>query len=246
MIELNRRGAVSIKALQDAIPFGDDLLFLSIFGSQVRGNTKPDSDLDVLYVVRSSKVICPKTIRDVIEVSGGVDKSSIIPHGVNTISRTANLYGSVEYHVLREEGARTLFRSPDFHVDITPYIDYEFSAVQWLQKARGNIFGDWASTRGEECLCLYIGVGYALRSPLMRCRIDFSFTRDIRVLCDMLPSNMRPPLDVQLAGDILSAYDKDRTWEGWHNINISETRSMAERVCGFADKILQSSVLQPV
>ena len=80
----------------------------------------------------------------------------------------------------------------------------------------------------------------------MRCRIDFSFTRDIRVLYDMLPSSMRPPLDVQLAGDILSAYDKDRTWGGWHNINISETRSMAERVCGFVDKILQSSVLQPV
>ncbi|MYB30427.1 MAG: nucleotidyltransferase domain-containing protein [Cenarchaeum sp. SB0663_bin_5] len=237
-MEVNKRGAVSIKALQDAIPFSDDLLFLSIFGSQVKGNTRPDSDLDVLCVVRSSEVIRSKTIRDVIEIPGGVEKSTIIPHGIDTISRTANLYGSVEYHVLREEGARTLFRSPDFHVDITPYIDYEFSAKKWLQKAKENIFGDWASTRGEGHLRLYIGVGYALRSLLMRCRIDFSFTRDIRVLCDMLPSNMRPPLDVQLAGDILSAYDKDRTWEGWSDINICETRSMAERACGFADKIL--------
>ena len=132
---MNQRATVSVNSLIKALPFGapDDLLLLSIFGSQVKGTERPDSDLDVLYVTRTSKVLPINTLRDAVtKTPGGVTGATVIPYGPDTITRTANVYGSVEYGVLREQGAKTLWRTVGFNVKLHADIDYDYSAGRWL------------------------------------------------------------------------------------------------------------------
>ncbi len=133
---MNQRATASVNALVKALPFGapDDLLLLSVFGSQVKGTERPDSDLDVLYVTRASLSV--NTVSDTItKTPGGVTKATIIPHGPDTITRMANVYGSVEWGVLREQGAKTLWRAAGFNVKLHADIDYDYSAGRWLDMA---------------------------------------------------------------------------------------------------------------
>ena len=116
---------VSVKALTEALPL-KTLQYLAIFGSQVRGDARPDSDLDVLFV---GHIDLYHTIRNaILNVPDGVDMVTIIPHTSDTIRKSCNTYGSIEWCVLRGKDARTLYQSADF--DITPHteVDCEYSA----------------------------------------------------------------------------------------------------------------------
>lgn len=122
---MNKRGMVSVKALTEALPL-KTLQYLAIFGSQVRGDARPDSDLDVLFV---GHIDLYHTIRNaILNVPDGVDMVTIIPHTSDTIRKSCNTYGSIEWCVLRGKDARTLYQSADF--DITPHteVDCEYSA----------------------------------------------------------------------------------------------------------------------
>lgn len=134
---MNKYGNISVNAILKMLPnTSDNLLYLAIFGSQVRGTERPDSDLDVLYVCHTESQSLGKVIHDtILEAPGGVKTTTIISHTLETIKEPSNVYGSVEYHVLRGEGARTLYRSADFDITLHTEVDYEYGAKQWLELA---------------------------------------------------------------------------------------------------------------
>ena len=216
------------------MPF-DGLLYLAIFGSQVRGTERPDSDLDVLFVTRTSKESCYTEVRSVVtETPGGVKRASIIPHIPETITRMANVYGSIEYRVLRERDAETLYRSADFGIEQHPNIDYAYSAERWFEKAETYIFpksGNSNPLSELECVWLYNGIDCLLRASLMSVGVEFPDTRDLRVLHDMLPPDGRPPLDLDVLAVMREKLDSDE--DPWSHADAQTMSSMARNVYGF-------------
>ena len=239
---MNQRATASVNALIKALPFGapDDLLLLSIFGSQVKGTERPDSDLDVLYVTRTSKILPINTISNAItKTPGGVTKATIIPHGPDTITRTANVYGSVEYGVLREQCAKTLWRAAGFNVKLHPDIDYDYSAGRWLDMAKNIIFPEECleSRPASTCFWMHMAISNMLKAGLISARIKFPFTRDVRVLYGMLPAERRPPLDVEAAAAILERCDKDD--KNWSRADVRAATHMAKQVYRFTNKTIK-------
>ena len=187
---MNKRGAVSLESLRRALPM-DGLLYLAIFGSQVRGDERPDSDLDVLLVSRGG---CWKGVHDaIVRAPGGVPSATVLPHTPDTLARVANLYGSVEYGVLRGIGSEEVYRTDGFVVDLSGDIDFGYGAGRWLEKAEQYISccgpGDSRDTLRLAADCL-------LRASLLSAGLKFPWTRDLQELLDTLPPDARPPLDL--------------------------------------------------
>ena len=242
---MNQRGTISVNALTKALPFGipDDLLLLSIFGSQAKGTERPDSDLDVLFVVRTSKASPINAVHDAItKTPGGVTRTTIIPHTPDTITWTANVYGTVEWGVLREQGAKTLWRAADFDVKLHPEIDYDYSAGRWLDMARKAIFPEMdrsESRPGSACFRIHLGACNLLRAALLSAGMTFPFTRDIRVLYGMLSPDRRPPLDVDAVEAIRERYDKDRDDKNWSRDDVRAARNMVKPAYRFANRMIK-------
>lgn len=242
---MNEQGAASVNAILEALPFGmaDELMLFSIFGSQVRGTERPDSDLDVLFVVQPSVRASVRTIHDtIVGAPGGVSRATVIPHGPDTITRTANVYGTVEYHVLREEGARTLYRSADFDVQLHTEIDYEYCTKRRLQMAAKNIFPEKdnsALLSGSTCFLMCMAIEHLLRANLMSIKTKFSFIRDVRVLYDMLPPERRPPVDIKAVAAIQERYKETTDEECWSLADVAEAKDMAQRVYDFTCGVIQ-------
>ena len=242
---MNERGTASVNALLGGVPFGvpDDLLLLSVFGSQARGTERPDSDLDVLFVVRTSEASCYTAVRDAItKTPGGVSKATVIPHVPETIARTANVYGTIEWGVLREDGARTLYRSPDFDVRLDADIDYDYGASRWLAMAEKQIFpkednsGSWPAST---CFRMYVAIGSLLRANLLAAGVRFPFTRDVRSLYGLLPPERRPPLDVGAAEAIRERYEEDSDEKSWSQADVHAARGMAKQAYYFTSKVVK-------
>ena len=73
-------------------------------------------------------------------------------------------------------------------------IDYEYGAKRWMERAKAYIFQD-----SPKPAWLRHGVDCVLRALLLSLKTNFPFTRDLRVLYNMLPSESRPPVDIDLA-----------------------------------------------
>lgn len=227
---MNKHGAASVNAIHKALPL-DGLLYLAIFGSQVKGTERPDSDLDVLFVVRDSESSCyPKVRRVITEAPGGVKKVTIIPHIPESIARMANVYGSVEYGVLREDDARTLYRSADFGVELQRGIDYRYCAQRWLEKAKTYILSndDWSELTGS---WLYNGIDCLLRASLMAIGVKFPYTPDLHMLYDMLPPDRRPSLDLDMLAVVRNKWDCGN--DSWSQTDAQAISAMAKSAYSF-------------
>ena len=240
---MNERGTASVNALLEALPFGipDDLLLLSVFGSRARGTERQDSDLDVLFVVRTSEASCYTAVRDTItKTPGGVNKATVIPHVPETIARTANVYGTIEWGVLREDGARTLWRSADFDVKLHPEIDYDYGAGRWLAMAEKQIFpkednsGSWPASA---CFRMYVAICSLLRANLLAAGVRFPLMRDMRSLYGLLPPERRPPLDVGAVEAIRERYEANSDEKSWSQADVRAARGMAKQAYHFTSRM---------
>lgn len=231
---MNKRGVASVKALTEALPF-KTLQYLAIFGSQVRGNARPDSDLDVLFVSHADLY---STIRStILNASGGVDTVTIIPHTSDTIRKACNTYGSIEWFVLRGKDARTLYRSADFDVTLHTEVDYEYGAKRWLELATQHLSDHTLDSQpGSTCCKMHAVIGCLLRSLLMSNRILFPYnTRDIGELYELLPS--QPPLDIdKVMGwrDYLLDFDNTK----WSKHDAQDAMTVANQICSYATRII--------
>ncbi len=162
---MNRRATASVDAIKKALPFepSNELLLLIIFGSQVRNEETPESDLDILCVTRTeSKQFYASLHSAMAGVRDGVRSATVLEHTPQTIGRNANLYGMPEYGALR--GYRNgesviLYRSKDACSALDGIMaggvggccgdedghnekdvcDTDWCALQWLSRAENGI-----------------------------------------------------------------------------------------------------------
>ena len=141
---MNERATASVNAIIKALPFDipDDLLLLSIFGSQAKGTERPDSDLDVL--VRGP------------DIEGITLHGRPRCHNQNPRRRHQDNHHPAHPGHRRLDGQRvwdrrvgrtpragrqnTLAGIADFDIKQHPDIDYDYSAGRWLDMARKDIF----------------------------------------------------------------------------------------------------------
>lgn len=243
---MDKRAAASVDAIRKALPFepAGELLLLSIFGSQVKGTETIQSDLDVLFVVRTEFLSFYKIIHDTIRgTPDGIKEVSILPRTTKTIRKSCNVYGSVEYSVLRENDAITLYRSADFDVPLDTEIDYEYCAERWLHLAEKTIFPKQRyleSKPGLNCFHMRNAIDYLLRTNLMSIKVRFPFTRKVRVLYEMLPPERRPPLELATI-ESWERYREDRDDDSRTEFDVQVATTMAKNVYEFTSKIIKTA-----
>lgn len=238
---MNARGAKSVQSIMENVlhkpPEG--LLYFAIFGSQVKGTEREDSDLDMMYVTSTGDSLSASVVRRAAKIPGGVKMVTILPYTLESIVEGANVYGSVTYRVLRGKDTRTLYKSPDFYIDLQPGIDYKHSATYWVESAQEFIFPetDCSESRpGRTCYDMHIGTDYLLRACLCMQRTKFPFTRDLRILYNMLSPERRPPINMDLVVSWLRYLEK---WDGgkkesdWTRDDAREAKEVTKRAYEF-------------
>ncbi len=228
---MNRRAAASVRSIRNGLlsdpPAG--LLLFIIFGSQVRNTQSPDSDLDILCITRTGSKKFYESLCNVLAgTRGGVKQATVFEHTPRTIGRNANLYGTPEYHALRDyhKGeSRILYRSPVACRALDPLLpagvggcpanghngpdtcDTAWCADWYLRiSARRLSAGrSWARSTDNlglnlepACNTLYDSIGHSMKACLLARRIMFPYARDQRVLYGLLPPDCRPSPDLDL------------------------------------------------
>lgn len=241
---MNRRAVASVRAIRRALPFEprNMLLLFAVFGSQVRGTETARSDLDVLYVTRRKSQSFYNTVRrTILGAPGGVKAVSIFDHTPQTIKRFANLYGTVEYGVLRGNGGvKVLYKSESADLDSVmkgpPEADNEWCAKQWMKLSEGIIFhgpeNGPQSPPGLTCFLMRQSIDYLLRACLLSAGIKFPFTRDMGELYEMLPSEKRMSLDLDALAHWARYADGGDGW-AYTDDDAAAATDMAERAHAF-------------
>ena len=136
---MNKRGVVSFKSIQNSLPL-KNLLFLCIFGSQVRGTENSKSDLDILYVTNKRGGLMD-ILYDAALCKGGVENVTILPHTISSIKERANLYGTVEYDILYNINMKIkiLVKYPNIFTNKRKEIDYIWCSKDYLKQVKEDL-----------------------------------------------------------------------------------------------------------
>ncbi len=97
-----------------------NLLFFALFGSQVRGTERPDSDLDFLYVVKDFEKedeITQSKVSEIVRANGGLQTLTRLRSDKKGIYNEMNIYGTVNYRVMRGEDTMILYKQFDFKIE---------------------------------------------------------------------------------------------------------------------------------
>ncbi|MDE0267039.1 MAG: nucleotidyltransferase domain-containing protein [Thaumarchaeota archaeon] len=202
---MNQQAKVSVDAIREKVSKNVDTQWVIVFGSQARGDQRPDSDLDILHIVRKgcdkNNDIHHRAIKDAVDgAAGGVKDVTILVETPITIQKYGNLYGSTEYNALREGVA--VYESKNAQHIHTYEMSNAENARRWLSRAYMHIlYGRQLakykrpSARSGRDTMWNLSVGDSLRSVLCSRGVKFPFTRDdLRRLHGWLPDG---------AGDVL-------------------------------------------
>ena len=183
-------------ALREKMPKHRDTVCLYVFGSQARGDERPDSDLDVLHIVNRW---CSKysdthysVVRDIVrDTPGGVQDVTVLVETTLTIQKQGNLYGAAEYGALRE--GRVIYGEENAHMVHTYDMPAAEAARRWLSRAYMCILHgrqmEAAAGRFSGLDDMWArSVEFSLNSILCAGGVRFPFVRgDLRRLHGMLP-----------------------------------------------------------
>ena len=240
---MNERAVASIQSIRDNIldkpPQG--LLYMAVFGSQVKGTERPDSDLDIMYVVNDNSLPV-SDVRRAAKIPGGVKMVTILPRTPESLYNEVNIYGTVDYHVFHGKDTRVLYQSPDFHVMLDKKVDYAYCVDILVKKSEVYVYPEQDHSEtlpGMACFGMHIGIDCLLQANLLSIKVLYPFTRDISVLYHMLPPERRPPLDVDMLADIWRRYMQCGGGKnGWTHNDVREAKGMARRVYEFTVRLL--------
>ena len=192
---MDKRAAASLEAIRAALPFDHPdakLLYMAAFGSQVRGMERPDSDLDIFYVVDDWSFDFDMAVKRAgRRAPGGMHDINTFSYSLPDVQEHANLYGSPIHDVLRGiDGVDVMYQAEPFdHLIAEP--DLSWCAAEWLDIADIHLRRA-AGNHGLTCFHASLVIDYSLRSCLLHYGVRFPRTRDVRVLYGMLPpSEMR-------------------------------------------------------
>lgn len=225
---MNERARVSIDAIRSKIPAHKDTEWVMVFGSQARGDQRPDSDLDILHIVSRwcSKYsdVHYRAIKDIIRgAPDGVQDVTILVETPLTIQKYGNLYGTTEYNALRE--GVVVYESKGAQRLHTYEMSDAESARRWLSLAYMQVLYGRQMRREEDRREMWQkSVTCSIKSLLRARGVRFSFVRDDpRALLALLPGGDAPGIglgELEKPGedDAMRAYDAVRKTS-----NIPET-----------------------
>ena len=214
---MNAQAALTVNAIKAELtkPKTSRLLLrFVLFGSQIRGTETPKSDLDVLYIARNSSMLT-EFYKRISAVTSKVKKDNGAPVYHNfafypkTIRKFANIYGTVEYNVLRGlTQTHTLYEALDAKDVIRRQIlvadddDDLTHSLKWLRLAEQNLLRQsshnfYQHHTNRICFSMAYSIACALRACLLNAHIRFSsdiHMRDMRKLYDLLPLKYRMPM----------------------------------------------------
>lgn len=215
---MNRRAVISVNALRKKFAKDDNVLLCIVFGSQARGTERPDSDLDLLCVlkritlkhkvgryrhIRLSKWGHIKEIQNVIiNTKGAVRSMNTLVETQNTLKTNidATLYGTTLYRALHE--GVIVYKGKGSENIIQKYVENPFNnprrhADAWMKKA----FDDMDSAKklppymaDVGCDSMERAIHCMLRALFISRGIQFPFGRNFKGLHDMLDKKERETL----------------------------------------------------
>lgn len=191
-MNMNEQARVSIDAIRRQIPGNADTQWVMVFGSQARGDQRPDSDLDVLHIVNrwcgKYNAVHYDVIRDIVRATpGGVRDVTVLVETPLTIQKYGNLYGSTEYNALRE--GRVVYGAEGAQHVHTYEMPAAEAARRWLSRAYMQVlYGRQMKQEADRGAMWRMSVEYSLKSALCSRGVRFPFVRDDpRRLYEMLP-----------------------------------------------------------
>lgn len=216
---MNRRVEDSISTLRQNLPNHRDTVMVVLFGSQARGDQRPDSDIDILHVVKGN---CHRwdqrhfdAIRNALKRVWSPRKKdvNVMVENTRSIKKRWNLYGMMEHRAISE--GRIVYKQQ-------PYADRLLgqyrelpdaeAARRWVLLAK-KVMNEGARYRvdgrmdyGFSCQMMHDAVDGALRALLLHNGVRFPFVRDCGPLYGMLPDR-----------SVVGPHDMDRIarWGRW-------------------------------
>lgn len=196
---MDKRAVASLKAIRAALPFNHPdtkLLYMAAFGSQVRGTERPDSDLDIFYVVDDWSFDFDMAVKRAgRRAPGGMHDINTFSYSLSDVREHANLYGSPIHDVLRGIGGVDVMYQAERLDCLLAEPDLGWCAAEWLDIAGIHLRRAVGDDHGVICFHASLVIDYSLRSCLLHFGVRFPRTRDIRVLHGMLPVDIRLDLE---------------------------------------------------
>ncbi len=237
---MNKQSLVSLYSIRKNILANpsENLLYFAIFGSQVRGSERPDSDLDFLYVVKNHDDPLHDAVCDAVRVKDGMNVLTRLRYTKKGIYKEMNIYGLPPYRVLRGEDTMVLYRTPDFNPRLVKKVNYEGNAKEYFDRATGNISNPKNVTKyykaGDWCFGMHHVISDLLKTCLLFNHIRFPYTKDLHVLYEMLKPDKRPRMDVDVVQGWQDYWHEHyRKQDSWDWDEAKEAKRIARRAYKF-------------
>lgn len=168
-----------------------------LFGSHVRGQARPDSDVDLLVVLPSCEDKREATL-DILRALDGIPvRKDVIVTTPDEIAREGTLVGTVLRPALRE--GKVLYEREKRVYPVNEPGPAEIATVgrRWLRQARRDLRVAQRSIEDSEpapeaaCWHAQQAAEKALKSVLVFLQIEFPYTHDLDTLRDLIPSGWR-------------------------------------------------------
>ena len=183
---MNQKAKTTISLLQKKLPTYEDTLLVMAFGSQVRGTEHPDSDLDILHVVRDggneSKMADIKTLG--ASSHDAIEKMTILEYTDKSILDWGNLYGRAEYNAIRK--GRIIFKREPVASELLKKFNGRTRSTairRWLEFAKSDInVGKQWKTRDVNIACFMMqrSIDACLKTVLLFRNVEFTRLVGIR------------------------------------------------------------------
>ena len=186
-LKCNDRVRAALDYLIERIRKDPDVIRLTLFGSQARGDAGESSDIDLSVVVDEGV----DGLETCCEVRYMLDeKPDVVVDTPSMLKRYGRIRGRVEYYAIRE--GITLYERPDAEklIGAIKEAEYDEQTRHWLDAAdaklkeviENEMYPMYACKYAYESIC------FSIKAMLAHEHIDYGFTRNLEEMYGLLPN----------------------------------------------------------